>query len=64
MATISQDVIRAIAAMQGQEPDGQRSTELATEVGRLNGAVRRESGLIAFADEPAQFLCALERGSR
>ena len=64
MDSISQDVIRAIAAMQEQAPDGQRSTELATEVGRLNGAVRRESRLTAFTNEPAQFFCALERGSR
>jgi hypothetical protein len=64
MDTLSQDVIRAIAAMQEQAPDDQRSIELATEVGRLNGAVRRESGLTTFTNEPAHFFCALDRGSR
>jgi hypothetical protein len=64
MDSISQDVIRAIAAMQEQAPDDQRCAELATEVGRLNGAVRRESCLTSFTNEPAQFFYALERGSR
>jgi hypothetical protein len=64
MDTLSQDVIGAIAAMQEQAPDSRRSAELATEVGRLNGAVRRASSLTAFANEPVHFFCALERGSR
>jgi hypothetical protein len=64
MDALSQDVIRAIAALQEQAPDGQRTAELATEVGRLNGAVRRESCLTAFTSEPAHFFSVLERGSR
>jgi hypothetical protein len=64
MDTLTQDVIRAIAAVQEQAPDAQRSAELATEVSRLNGAVRRESRLIEFTNEPAHFFCVLERGSR
>lgn len=65
MDSLSQDVIKAIAAhMQDQTPNDQRVIELAAEVGRLNGAVRRERRRIRFGDEPAQFFWSLEHGAR
>jgi hypothetical protein len=65
MDNLSRDLIQAIAAqMQGQTPDNQRAAELAAEAGRLNGAVRRESSLTRFEDEPADYFCALEQGAR
>jgi hypothetical protein len=65
MDSLSQDVITAIAAhMQDQSPNDQRVVELAAEVGRLNGAVRRERRLIRFSDEPTHFFCSLEHGAR
>jgi hypothetical protein len=65
MDSLSRDLIQAIAAeMQGQTPDDQRTAELAAEAGRLNGAVRRESRLTGFEDDPVHFFCALEQGAR
>jgi hypothetical protein len=65
MDSLSRELIQAIAAeMQGQKPDDQRAAELAAEAGRLNSAVRRESRLTRFEDEPAHFFCALEQDAR
>ncbi|MBO0754345.1 MAG: hypothetical protein J2P54_00665 [Bradyrhizobiaceae bacterium] len=64
MDTLSQDLVRAVAAVQQQTPDAQRSAELAVEAERLNRAIRRASCLTRFTDEPAHFFCSLEDGAR
>jgi hypothetical protein len=50
---------------QGSSTSGpERVQEIAIEVERLCGAVRRSASAIAFNDEPCQFRILLERKAR
>ncbi|MBI4184551.1 MAG: hypothetical protein HY521_11190 [Proteobacteria bacterium] len=48
--------------LQDYEIDGKRARELAEEVERLTGTVRRGSAGLAFEDEPSRFLAAQYAG--
>jgi hypothetical protein len=57
-AKLVQDYVRLL---QGKEFTEARAAEIAIEVERLNGDVRRAAQTLGFDDEPASFLAVLNK---
>jgi len=61
MAATAKLVQESARLLQGKEFSEARAEELAIEVERLNGDVRRAAATLGFDDEPATFLAVLNK---
>jgi hypothetical protein len=61
MAATPKLVQECARLLQGKEFSEARAAELAIEVERLNGDVRRAAATLGFDDEPATFLAVLNK---
>jgi hypothetical protein len=61
MAATAKLVRDYVRLLQGKEFTEARAAEIALEVERLNGDVRRAAQTLGFDDEPASFLAVLNK---
>ena len=61
MAVTAKLIQESVRLLQGKEFTEARATEIAVEVERLNGDVRRVAATLSFDDEPATFVAVLNK---